>query len=60
MRRDFFLIKKIFDGRGRKKKENVPDFLWHAGVDAVARITQLRDLLGQENGSLGRVAEDDG
>ena len=33
--------------------------LGHLGVDVVARVAQLRDLLGQELHALRRVAEDD-
>lgn len=34
--------------------------LEHFGVDVVARVAQLRDLLGQQLHTLHRVAEDDG
>ncbi len=37
----------------------VPVRLLHAGVDVVTRVTQLRDLLGQELNALSGVAEDD-
>lgn len=33
--------------------------LLHAGMNVVARIAQLGDLLGQQFDALGRVAEDD-
>ncbi len=37
----------------------VPVCLRHLGVDVVAAVSQLRDLLGQKLDSLGRVAKDD-
>ena len=40
-------------------EDAVPVLLLHAGVDVVARVAQLGDLLGQQLHALHRVAEDD-
>lgn len=40
-------------------KDSVAVGLSHLGMDVVAGVTQIGDLLGQQFYSLGRVAEDD-
>ena len=40
-------------------EDPVPVGLGHAGVNVVARVAELRDLLGQQLDTLGRIAEDD-